>query len=205
MRRRIRSRSNCCNRRSKPTGCPRRRPRKCQPRHKGWLRMPCSMRSGGKFREQMMKWCRGCRIKKDDREFCVNADNADRLASWCRRCSNAAKRAKYSKNPEKHRVQQRAYVAKNKKAVATLNRAATLREYKMTAKQYAVMLEMQKGLCKMCELPHFGDRPFVVDHCHKTGKIRGLIHTRCNTGIGMLNDDPLMMLKAYFYLAGDTY
>ncbi len=75
----------------------------------------------------------------------------------------------------------------------------------MTAKQYAVMLEMQKGLCKMCELPHFGDRPFVVDHCHKTGKIRGLIHTRCNTGIGMLNDDPLMMLKAYFYLAGDTY
>lgn len=39
-----------------------------------------------------------------------------------------------------------------------------------------------------------------MDHDHKTGKVRGLLCTPCNTGIGMLQDDPEIVKKALDYL-----
>jgi hypothetical protein len=37
---------------------------------------------------------------------------------------------------------------------------------------------------------------FAVDHCHTSGKIRGLLCTNCNTAIGLLKDDPNALQRA---------
>ena len=66
---------------------------------------------------------------------------------------------------------------------------------------YNSRFKKQKGCCAICgrhqtELT----RRLVIDHCHKTNKLRGLLCGLCNTGIGNLKDDAELCLKAYNYL-----
>jgi hypothetical protein len=72
--------------------------------------------------------------------------------------------------------------------------------YGVTPEQYAEMLKKQNDACAVCENP-FEQEPFV-DHCHETGRVRGLLCRHCNTGIGMLKDDPALMRKAALYVEG---
>lgn len=65
-----------------------------------------------------------------------------------------------------------------------------------TIEDYQQMLDRQQGLCASCHKPetafdkrHQALRRLTVDHCHKTGKIRGLLCTRCNRALGFLEDD----------------
>lgn len=54
--------------------------------------------------------------------------------------------------------------------------------------------------CAICfEAPRLGER-LAVDHCHETGVVRGLLCRRCNTGIGLLRDDPMVLNAAVAYL-----
>ena len=45
-------------------------------------------------------------------------------------------------------------------------------------------------------------RDIVLEHCHHTGKIRGYLCNRCNTGIGVLNDDENVLKRAIRWLRG---
>jgi hypothetical protein len=72
------------------------------------------------------------------------------------------------------------------------------RKYKITGDTYASMLAAQKGVCAIC-----GNRQakrLAIDHCHETGKVRGLLCTSCNRGIGYLGDSPERLRKALEYL-----
>jgi hypothetical protein len=67
--------------------------------------------------------------------------------------------------------------------------------YGLTAERYEEMLQECKGRCEVCKAPFSEitkDRPFV-DHCHKTGKVRGLICLRCNAALGHAGDDPKIL------------
>lgn len=72
-----------------------------------------------------------------------------------------------------------------------------LRKYGLTVDDYEAMRSSQKGACLIC-----GDEPsrLVVDHCHATGAVRGLLCARCNVAIGILRDDPSLMRRAAEYL-----
>lgn len=55
----------------------------------------------------------------------------------------------------------------------------------------------QRGLCKICNI----EPATHLDHCHTTGAIRGLLCTRCNTGLGMFLDNTDNLKAAIDYLS----
>ena len=75
--------------------------------------------------------------------------------------------------------------------------------YGIDFKTYDEMFEQQDGKCKICgsEDNKTSGKRFAIDHCHSTGKVRGLLCGHCNTGLGMFADDPTRMLSAVKYLA----
>ncbi|MGW3235138.1 endonuclease VII domain-containing protein [Streptomyces olivaceus] len=59
----------------------------------------------------------------------------------------------------------------------------------------------QAGLCAICL-----KAPAVqVDHCHETGRVRGVLCFNCNSGLGLLRDDPEAMYRAADYLEGNAW
>ena len=68
---------------------------------------------------------------------------------------------------------------------------------------YEHMLVTQNNGCAICagqNMRHGKPIPFYVDHCHSSGKIRGLLCKECNTAIGMLRDSPTLCEAAARYL-----
>lgn len=51
-----------------------------------------------------------------------------------------------------------------------------------------------------CEICGKVTSKMVVDHCHDTGKVSGLLCNAHNIGIGMFDDNPELLMKAYEYL-----
>lgn len=64
---------------------------------------------------------------------------------------------------------------------------------------WAKMAAEQNDTCAACGLP-FGGRTIAVDHDHKTGVIRGLIHRQCNSMIGLANESATTLERAAAYL-----
>lgn len=76
------------------------------------------------------------------------------------------------------------------------------RRYGITIEQYNEMLTKQNGGCAICKtfIPWSRSERFAIDHCHITGKVRGLLCHACNQALGMLNDDPEILRKAAKYI-----
>ena len=70
---------------------------------------------------------------------------------------------------------------------------------------YAEMFKAQSGKCAICRSPEPGGRSavsnFFVDHCHDTGKIRGLLCNNCNRGLGLLGDNLASLERVIQYLS----
>lgn len=63
----------------------------------------------------------------------------------------------------------------------------------VTVEQY---IALEKESCGVCGKRYKGVRSMVVDHCHRSGVVRGTLCRKCNAGIGMFNDDPDLLYKA---------
>lgn len=80
------------------------------------------------------------------------------------------------------------------------------KQFGIGSSEYAVMLEAQKGVCAICKQAETHKhqngsvRSLAVDHCHGSGKIRGLLCGSCNTMIGQAKDDPVILRAAIEYL-----
>lgn len=72
--------------------------------------------------------------------------------------------------------------------------------YGIDQKEYDAILKSQGNKCKICNTEHSGHKPLCVDHCHNSTRVRGLLCKKCNTSLGLLREDPKIMLNAILYL-----
>jgi hypothetical protein len=68
-----------------------------------------------------------------------------------------------------------------------------LRKYGITQVAYDQLLTKQCGRCPGCGTDQPGVKGWAIDHCHRSGKVRALLCMRCNTMLGLANEDPSML------------
>lgn len=77
------------------------------------------------------------------------------------------------------------------------------RTYGISLTEYNQLLDNQNGVCAICKQTESVSRytNLAVDHCHATGKVRGLLCATCNRALGMFRDDRSILQNAIDYLA----
>ena len=85
-----------------------------------------------------------------------------------------------------------------------------LKNYGISLDTYNDMLSNQHGVCAICHLPEKAKnnqgelKPLAVDHCHTTGKVRGLLCHSCNVLLGRAYDNTVILASAIEYLKNST-
>lgn len=76
------------------------------------------------------------------------------------------------------------------------------RTYDITFEDYEHLLERQNHRCAICESRISSSRTsrLFIDHCHTSGRVRGLLCSACNHGLGLFKDSPKLLKKAIQYL-----
>lgn len=153
-----------------------------------------------------MKTCIKCKVTLSLDKFGPHKRSKDRLKYWCRPCEAAGVKA--TSDSEAKNQYNRDYYAANR----TKERKRTrLRRYGLTQEQFDALWADQAGGCAICEqaLLDIDDyesgnsRPAnacCIDHCHTTGKIRGLLCIPCNLMLGYAKDSTDTLAKGIKYL-----
>ena len=120
-------------------------------------------------------------------------------------CIACYTKKKRHENPEYYQrvLAQRRRIHHNKENVKVNRKKEFIRrKYKLEYETYLKMIENQNNLCYICNSPPKDPilSPLHIDHCHTTGKIRGLLCGKCNKGIGMFNDNINLFEKVIEYL-----
>lgn len=149
------------------------------------------------------KVCPGCENEKDLDEFYTDAVKGTR--SRCIACEKAYGKDWYRKNKRKNRNRSYKWIAKNPDEV----RSKRLQNaYGITAQAYDQMLADQDGVCALCHKPEKAKsrsgaiRALAVDHCHDTGRVRGLLCRKCNQILGEIGDKLESAQKLVLYMKG---
>ncbi len=138
----------------------------------------------GKYYRSECKCCRLASLKTPE----ARKKNAERMRKCCAKMT-AEEKAKKAEN-------RKAWGAKNK---AYLRVYALNRVYGLSAVEFDTMFAQQDGKCAICGNSPGGSRPLAVDHCHKTGKVRGLLCYKCNRSVSLV-DDPELHHKSINYV-----
>jgi hypothetical protein len=84
------------------------------------------------------------------------------------------------------------------------NRTHIRRSYGLEWEEYIELMNKQCGKCALCGSEGSGkDTRLVVDHCHETGRVRGLLCWGCNVGIGLFKEDTDLLNKVIDYIRKD--
>jgi len=146
------------------------------------------------------KQCTKCKQIKLTDEFPKVSKTDLRPRAACKACCASGQRKIYGEKPEQYRN----YVRKRRqKYEGKYRRVANLKTFGLTIQDYEQMLIQQNGQCAICGVTKCqSGRRFAIDHCHFTGRIRGLLCLRCNQAIGKLNDNYFLLQQAADYVAG---
>ena len=145
-------------------------------------------------------------------EYCYkclcNKNNMTPHRKGYRVCSTCKVEKKYSEfNRHKNQPHGFGYCCKEclaKKHDPVKTRTKRIKKvFGITFDDYNRMLKSQNNRCAICNSTATGNRRHKnlnVDHCHTTGKVRGLLCHGCNSGIGSMKDDVELLDKAIAYL-----
>ena len=92
------------------------------------------------------------------------------------------------------------YRRKNRRAIYIVE---SMRKYGITRKWFDAQMQQQGNACATCSRPFDWDdkqtKPHI-DHCHSSGKVRGILCNRCNTVLGLVADDSPLLSRLAGYL-----
>lgn len=142
------------------------------------------------------KACTRCSEVKAASEFFRAPRCKSGLTSWCRVCMRWNQKRYYDRDKAAG-VQRSITWAKNNPEKTKANQhRRRVKAYGLTPEQFAAMTAEQNGACAICgTVGHL-----VIDHCHGSGIVRGLLCQKCNKGIGLLADSPEVLKVAASYL-----
>lgn len=144
-----------------------------------------------------LKRCSMCGETKSLREFSLSRKATETqnavYRSECKPCCSARASKWFRDN--------------HSRAIDSQRRRKIVQAYGITWEQYEALLQSQGGVCAICR----NGEPIAhgrtgkqfrlsVDHCHSTGRVRGLLCQKCNRALGLLGDDPVMLQRAIGYL-----
>lgn len=118
----------------------------------------------------------------------------------CYPCHRSHNRKNYITHNEQ--AKRRAHRANNKPAYKLWKFKWQLKNrYGLEHETYLELLSSQGGGCAICgSIKTANKMSLAVDHCHKSGRIRGILCDSCNVGISRFKDDPSKLLAAIEYL-----
>jgi hypothetical protein len=151
------------------------------------------------------KKCLACAQEKPVSQFkrVNNTRNSDGLSHFCADCA-ANLDAKQMNNLYRKVAYSRTRRPSN---------SYFLQRYGISREEYDKMLDQQDGKCAICRKSEVSTyqrgttegklMALAVDHCHATGKVRGLLCSKCNRAIGLFEDDSELLRLAAEYI--DVY
>lgn len=155
----------------------------------------------------VMKTCTKCKIAQPNECFRTDRSRKDGLHSHCKSCSNKSMSEYYAKNSNRCRAIANKAYAKNKhkhilrKKVYSWNKTYGI---DITHDVYLQMLEQQDNKCAICLTSDADlEKLLSVDHCHTTGRVRGLLCNNCNLALGNFKDSITNLEQAIKYLKNE--
>lgn len=140
-----------------------------------------------------MKQCTRCREFKSLGEYYNYKASRDGKSYRCKSCDDKARYAYRLKHADKQKEMQR--------------RRQLRYKYNIELEEYEEMLDKQGGKCAICGgdpvNTSSNNNKLVVDHCHETNVIRGLLCHRCNQALGLFKDSIENIKRAILYLKED--
>jgi hypothetical protein len=142
--------------------------------------------------EKQEKTCCVCSARKPFTEFFNFKNKSDGKSYRCKDCDTEARKKWSDTNPEKAHLSNRGRNLKHK--------------YGVNLEWYEDQFKKQNYSCAICESKTnktSGDREFwnfSVDHCHDSGKVRGILCNNCNRALGLLQDSAELLQRAKNYL-----
>lgn len=134
--------------------------------------------------------CTQCSVEKPLNEYSNSGSRSGQRKRYnCKDCQNKAAKKNYWKNPEKSRLRQ------------------CLIKYDLTEVEYRAMLLDQDFKCKICGIKEIDlKKRLVIDHCHSTGRVRGLLCYTCNTTLGLWEKSRQLieMFEEYLNIPGQA-
>lgn len=138
-----------------------------------------------------MKRCKTCGISKKTTAFTRQKQRSGNYAFnfECKECACGRQAKRYQNRTEEQKL---------KKKDTFIRRL-----YGIGLEEYQVLFDSQEGKCAACqisqeELP----KALVIDHCHASNKVRGLLCSGCNLALGNVKENIAALLGLAAYIKG---
>ena len=142
-----------------------------------------------------MKSCRAC--KKGEPEVEFNKSSRDGSQSLCKGCQSNYSKGWQKQNRDKNIGYCQRYYRENKHKWRERDYK---RKYGMTIQEVEALVASQNGRCPICDIPFKSQKLMSLDHDHKTGQLRQVLCSKCNTALGLLNEDVAIFHRAVEYI-----
>ncbi len=143
--------------------------------------------------EILLITCTKCTRSKPQSDFYTDLRGKNGRTSRCKDCLNTASKKRWRNLTTEQKQEQ---FRKNR---VNGRRHRLKRLYGISLDEHDAMLQAQGGGCAVCGYQPDDDKYLCVDHCHDTGRVRGLLCQPCNASLGLLREDVtrINMLAAY--------